>query len=266
MRNALLLLLVTTCFFTSFSIKAYSEIDYRITLKDGRQIDLTDTLTRRDLEAFSLYDLRIIRNAYYAKHLYIFQSDELTYAFLPYEWYLPLNPDVSTFLGSMDKQNIQKVQKAEDRLRNAIKRNKDNPLASQIIGVWHELPFMPAGFADAYQFFKDGVFIKNFNQMDCSKRVLAYVGTWEINENDSIKLTINAKREIVGGEYMPAAGSCVGEKELVGGEIVENHISKPSSIWYLSFEDYNLHDQYSTLKIELEKTYFKYSGNPKDYY
>lgn len=72
-----------------------------------------DELNRTELQKFSSADLRILRNAIFAKHGYIFKDPELADFFTKYSWYTPLNDNVYNDLTNMEKRNIAIIKSLE---------------------------------------------------------------------------------------------------------------------------------------------------------
>lgn len=70
-------------------------------------------VTDNDLEYKNGSELRIMRNYIYARHGYIFQSDDLRRYFNQYSWYDPRYSDVSSKLNSIEKSNINKIRSYE---------------------------------------------------------------------------------------------------------------------------------------------------------
>ena len=81
-------------------------------------VGLFDTASRRLLTEVDLYgrneiELRILRNAIYARHGYIFKSDDLRNYFSRFPWYVPSSSDVSSQLSSIEKKNIEFIKAHE---------------------------------------------------------------------------------------------------------------------------------------------------------
>lgn len=125
-------------------------------------------------------------------------------------------------------------------------QNKD----INIVGLWQAAPYVASGWDDCYQFFEDGQFTFNYNQMICDKRTISFSGTWML-EDDFLKLSITQKIIIEGGELVPATGSCGSEYEIEGGEIktilIEEH-----EILEIQITDYGI----DTENMEMETMKF----------
>lgn len=82
---------------------------------DENQYDwLSDRLvTAADLQGKTAGDLRLMRNAIFARHGYKFKSDDLTEYFNNFSWYNPLYRDVNDRLSNIEKKNIDFISKYE---------------------------------------------------------------------------------------------------------------------------------------------------------
>lgn len=82
-------------------------------------------LDQKKLEGKSLAELRIMRNEIFAKHGYIFQSQDLTEYFSNMDWYKPELKDVNHLLTKIDKTNIDFIIKQEALIKSALKSITD---------------------------------------------------------------------------------------------------------------------------------------------
>lgn len=80
---------------------------------DYIMIDLEQGLEESLLCQLNSTELALLRNAYYAKHGYIFSMQEYSNYFYQYEWYYPDSKNVESRLTNLDKSNIALVQKYE---------------------------------------------------------------------------------------------------------------------------------------------------------
>lgn len=88
--------------------EVYESISYSIATGEFSTINGSATLLKRsDLENLSKGDLRIIRNAIYARHGYSFKNRPLRIFFDAQEWYMPISTDVKEKLTDIEKKNIQ---------------------------------------------------------------------------------------------------------------------------------------------------------------
>lgn len=83
----------------NYLLKAITVLDQKIELNDLFYL-------KKD-------ELRIIRNAIYAKYGYIFQSKDLTDFFLQFEWYNATKNNVDDLLNNIDIQNISLITAVE---------------------------------------------------------------------------------------------------------------------------------------------------------
>ncbi|MFN5736909.1 MAG: YARHG domain-containing protein, partial [Flavobacteriales bacterium] len=88
--------------------EVYESISYSIATGEFSTVNGSATLLKRsDLENLSKGDLRIIRNAIYARHGYSFKNRPLRIFFDAQEWYMPISTDVKEKLTDIEKKNIQ---------------------------------------------------------------------------------------------------------------------------------------------------------------
>ena len=79
-----------------------------------RDLSWTDIeLSESDLYRFSPKDLRLLRNAIFAKHGYIFNDQNLSKYFQKYQWYIPTSNNVYDELTATEKRNIQIIKNRE---------------------------------------------------------------------------------------------------------------------------------------------------------
>ena len=72
-------------------------------------------LTEADISDKNMEELRIMRNAIFARHGYKFNSPDLLEYFESFVWYEPKYSDVSNSLSSIEKENVAFIQKYEKR-------------------------------------------------------------------------------------------------------------------------------------------------------
>lgn len=135
-----------------------------------------------------------------------------------------------------------------------------------LIGIWQDSPVLGSGFSDTYQFFPDGTYIFNFNQMDCAKTEIWHSGTWQV-ENKMLILEIKNLLKIENGELVKVTGgSCGSEFELINGYEVTIKIDPPKTSYY-KLKDFQLEDKSDEVprkKLEIEgTTFWQYSTNPE---
>ena len=59
-------------------------------------------------------ELRIMRNYIFARHGYIFKSDDLRQYFSQYDWYTPISRNVTKELSKIERDNIKLIEAYED--------------------------------------------------------------------------------------------------------------------------------------------------------
>lgn len=70
-------------------------------------------LTETDIEGCSKKDIRLMRNAIFARHGYIFKNKELADYFSTMDWYEPRYSDVTSKLTEIELKNIEFLKKHE---------------------------------------------------------------------------------------------------------------------------------------------------------
>lgn len=85
---------------------------------DGSLAALGDIVSTRklvysDISSLNKADRRLLRNTIYARHGYIFKSNDLKNYFSQYPWYSPRYTDVSGMLSGIEKYNVSFIQKYE---------------------------------------------------------------------------------------------------------------------------------------------------------
>ena len=70
-------------------------------------------LTASDLSGLSKRDLRIMRNEIYARHGYIFTTNDMRTHFQKQSWYRPRFRNVDSQLTNVERQNITLIQRYE---------------------------------------------------------------------------------------------------------------------------------------------------------
>ena len=66
-----------------------------------------------ELSSYSGDELRLIRNSIFARHGYVFQSDDLKAYFSQFDWYKPRYSDVSSSLSAIERKNIKTIKSME---------------------------------------------------------------------------------------------------------------------------------------------------------
>lgn len=132
-----------------------------------------------------------------------------------------------------------------------------------LIGIWQGIPFLGSGWADNYQFFEDGRFHFNHNQMACDDSLITESGTYSILGN-TIQLNYTTYKVLSGATLEPATGSCASEYELVGGTIVERRLRRIETL-ELEFVSPLFDYEYLERILLNGSEYFRMRHDPNDY-
>lgn len=73
----------------------------------------TRLLSESDLRGMSKYELKVMRNWIFARHGYIFQSDDMKAFFSSQPWYNPRYRDVTPYLSDIEIKNIDFIKRHE---------------------------------------------------------------------------------------------------------------------------------------------------------
>lgn len=73
----------------------------------------TRKLTYDDISSLNKAQLRLLRNTIFARHGYIFKSDDLKKHFSQYSWYSPRYADISRMMSDIETYNVQFIKKYE---------------------------------------------------------------------------------------------------------------------------------------------------------
>lgn len=140
--------------------------------------------------------------------------------------------------------------------------NPDKSIRAELIGVWQASSSVGSGMDDNFQFFADGKFKFNYNQMDGLKRINNYSGNWKV-EKGKLVLTITDIEFRLGGRWVRSSGSIATEYEIEGGQIFKKRIL-PAEKQTLELTGFVREELHKTTKIDDIK-YWKLSGDPKTY-
>ena len=66
-----------------------------------------------DMGGLTSWDLKVMRNEIFARHGYIFKTNEMKYYFNQQDWYYPKFNDVGSRLTALEKKNIKFIQSYE---------------------------------------------------------------------------------------------------------------------------------------------------------
>ena len=133
----------------------------------------------------------------------------------------------------------------------------------RLIGVWQDSKGVGSGLTNNYQFFENGTFRFNYNEMDGIKRLLSYSGIWNVYKS-RLYVHINRMTFHIGGRWKAATGSIATEYEIVGGRAITKKISPIERLSY-SLSAIELEEEmYTTVRIGDTK-FWKLSSDPEAY-
>ena len=75
-------------------------------------------LSAEDVENLNGWELKIMRNEIFARHGYIFKTDEMKEYFKYQSWYQPKYDNVDDMLTKVEKENIKLIKRYESRQGN----------------------------------------------------------------------------------------------------------------------------------------------------
>lgn len=88
--------------------------DNKVSSEDNPYAYLSERrLTRGELSGYSSKELRILRNAIFARHGYIFKGADLKKHFSKFKWYTPVHADVSGMLSAIEQDNVKLIKSME---------------------------------------------------------------------------------------------------------------------------------------------------------
>jgi hypothetical protein len=161
--------------------------------------DSIRTFHELDLAVLSKKDLRLLRNAIYARHGLIFKSWDLQDWFSRFPWYKPEYANVDDKLTWNDKMNISKIQTYENPVPNR------NVTAADLVGYWEGGFPIPAGSVDYLEIYADSTIEFGYNSMN-PRAAYMTKGTYRI-EDGYLVVMITEQNLVLGGYFMEAWGS-----------------------------------------------------------
>ena len=145
---------------------------------------------------------------------------------------------------------------------SAQNSSKDTEIKKELIGVWQASPVVASGMNDNFQFFADGKYKFNYNQMNGEKRIFSHAGKWKI-ENGKLIITLETLKFLIGGKTEKATGSTATDFDITGGNVLEKKILPAEKI-ELSLDNFIKEELHNTTKIDGVK-YWKLSSDPTTY-
>lgn len=195
-------------------------------IRSGQQIESVHRYYDWSLY-FDADQLRLLRNAIYARHGYAFRSNDLDTYFRQYEWYKP-KPGAPVSLTDTDTGNLRMIQRMEVYTALKVQAESiqvDLPFSHQTyVGLWQDSPLVASGYGHTYSFFSNGAVVERTNEMDGQRRLISQVGEWSI-ENGFMYIRHTHRIYLYGGELVKSSGSIASPKMLVNAEIkFEKHM------------------------------------------
>lgn len=128
---ALVLFMLFSCSTKSGKVEADEYLENKIIQK---------RMLEEDVEDKSLEQLRIMRNEIFARHGYIFKSEDLQEYFSQKEWYEGKHENVNDLLTSIDSANIQLLLRKEKEIRSLLPQilKKDGELINTLNGILND--------------------------------------------------------------------------------------------------------------------------------
>ncbi len=221
MRIILLLLPLFLFSFTEEEIEEFQEQSYE-QLNNNRAIkaiyngaieELERVFSNDNLAILNAHELKLLRNMIFAQHMYAFKSKELQEWFSKFDWYEPLDNDVTDNITLIDSMNIEWIKLFESAHKKTQAVDIDD---DQLIGIWHVSPIVAAGYGELIYFYPDHTFKITANQMDWGNRLSSISGTWSIEVN-ALVLEVTEKCILTGGEIVEGYASCASDFAIEGG-------------------------------------------------
>ena len=93
---------------------SYGDYDYSLdSLERAAEITAERDLEYADISGLSTEELRILRNWIFAKHGYIFHSEDLQEYFGAKDWYTPVSTNVTAELTDVERRNVAFIKRYE---------------------------------------------------------------------------------------------------------------------------------------------------------
>jgi|TergutMp193P3_1026864.scaffolds.fasta_scaffold38122_2 hypothetical protein len=115
---------------TSNNVTNIGFSDGKRIIYDGFLPLLDNGLSDSALAVLNREELRLLRNTIYARHGYIFQSNDLRNHFQRFNWYNPRRSNVDALLTDVDKWNVGRIQLFENAVPNHRLNKRD------LVGFW----------------------------------------------------------------------------------------------------------------------------------
>jgi hypothetical protein len=123
--------------------------------------------------------LRVLRNMIYAKHGYIFQSEDLSMYFNKFGWYTPSLRKVDHLFTELDKGNLDLI-RAFEQMDDTI---ADSAKESDYVGYWHSLPYFASGPSTRFILDDNNIIAYGTNSMRELPLLHTIIGKYKIKGN-----------------------------------------------------------------------------------
>ncbi len=108
MKKIIIALFLLTAIPTTLMAQKHAPRPYVKKVKHGVYPEGSTRLLRQsDMEGLTSWDLKVMRNEIFARHGYIFRTQEMIDYFSQKSWYTPRYDDVSSLLSSIEKKNVE---------------------------------------------------------------------------------------------------------------------------------------------------------------
>ncbi|MCT4687598.1 YARHG domain-containing protein [Vallitalea sp.] len=230
-------------------------LEYKLVFNEI-EVDLNSTITFKEISNISKENLSILRNAIFAKYGYVFSTSKYDIFFRKQSWYEPDETitDINVLLNENDRLNIDLILKIEKNFN--VLSNNLTTVEQSLVGLWHDSPYVAAGYGELYTFNSDRTYSFHFSQYIGDNRIRAYMGKWFILDN---KLYLQPIQEeyYQGGKLVKASPSMVSENELTGGKLIIQDVTD-ISIDELAL-DFNIKtDKHEPLAVKFGDKIFYY--------
>ena len=237
----------------------------RHVVEKGDLLPLKYVFNDLQLASLDITRLRILRNTIFAQYGYVFKSADLDRHFRMFSWYNPSRTNVDRFLTDVDKYNVALV-----RLYEQLQATPSTSVPQQkdLIGAWHPMPIVAAGWMQRLFFYPDGNFVYTKNQMDPTDRLLRLTGKWRLADGRLI-VDVSTQTYLEGGHAGPP-GLDATEYAISDGKRTLSQISPVLTLtlplsYFIPADNAQGRLDYSLPSVEIGKTkYWKMFDDPKE--
>jgi hypothetical protein len=169
-------------------------------VQDGQTIAWLE-FSEEQLAHLSLQELRLLRNHFYARHGYIFKSEDLKKYFSKFDWYAPRLAKVESLLNTLEKSNIELIKCFENAQRITPSPITGLDSRSWLKGCWQAgSTTVATGYQDRFSFALEDysfAFIGGDTEENISTRNLNFSGRFTIPDKNKIEFEIITKDVLV---------------------------------------------------------------------